>query len=175
VGIAGSSQFDGTTHGLSASGVDIWGTADSFRFTYQTLTGDGSITARVTSLDGPHAWTKAGVMIRASLDPSAPHGFMFVSRDHGLAFQRRVAFGSLTTHTGVGPGVAPQWVQLTRAGTTVNAAVSADGVNWTHVGSDAIDVGAGPVLVGLALTSHNDGALATATYEGVTITAPRGP
>src|SRR6185369_713818 len=33
------------------SGADIWTTTDAFRFTYQVLTGDGSITARVTQLD----------------------------------------------------------------------------------------------------------------------------
>ena len=94
---------------------------------------------------------------------------MFVSRDNGLAFQRRTAFGAATTHTGASGGVAPQWVRLTRAGATLAAAVSADGAHWIEVGSDVIDVGAGPVLVGLALTSHDNGALATATFENVTI------
>ena len=33
------------------SGADIWTTTDAFRFTYQVLKGNGSITARVTGLD----------------------------------------------------------------------------------------------------------------------------
>lgn len=35
---------------MSAAGADIWGTADQFRFAYQRLSGDGSITARVNRL-----------------------------------------------------------------------------------------------------------------------------
>jgi len=35
---------------MSASGVDIWGTADEFRFAYKSLNGNGSIIARVDSI-----------------------------------------------------------------------------------------------------------------------------
>ena len=34
---------------VSGSGVDIWDTADSFRFVYQPLVSDGQITTRVNS------------------------------------------------------------------------------------------------------------------------------
>ena len=41
------------------------------QFNYQTLTGDGTIVARVVSLDNTDAWAKAGVMIRESLNADA--------------------------------------------------------------------------------------------------------
>ena len=37
-----------TIIGVSGNGADIWNAADEFRFTYQQLAGDGSITARPT-------------------------------------------------------------------------------------------------------------------------------
>ena len=35
------------------------------------MSGDGTIVARVAALTGTDAWTKAGVMIRATTDPRA--------------------------------------------------------------------------------------------------------
>lgn len=169
VGVAGSSQFDGVTHTLSASGSDIWDTSDAFRFTYQTLPGNGSIVARIASMAGPNEWTKAGVMIRASLSPGAAHGYMLLSRDFGLAFQRRTSEGGATTHTGVNAATPPQWVRLTRNGQVVTAATAADGVTWTEAGSETLAIGTGPVLVGLAVTSHDNGVAATATFDNVTV------
>jgi hypothetical protein len=57
-------------------------------------------------------------------------------------------------------------VKLERLGNTFNAYSSADGVNWTLVGSDSIVMGPN-VYVGLAVTSHTTAATATATFEGV--------
>ena len=61
------------------AGADVWGTADAFHYAYRALDGDGSIVARVTSIEAVHAWTKAGVMIRNSLSPSAAQAFMLVA------------------------------------------------------------------------------------------------
>ena len=47
---AGFIDNGGGSFTMSASGADIWGTADQFRFAYKSLNGDGSITARVESI-----------------------------------------------------------------------------------------------------------------------------
>ena len=61
------------TYTLTASGADIWGTADQFHFAYKTLTGAGSIVARVQSVQNTNGWAKAGVMIRETLDAGSKH------------------------------------------------------------------------------------------------------
>jgi M6 family metalloprotease-like protein len=164
-GVAGSTIVDGDTYTLRASGADIWGTSDAFQFVHQPLAGDGSITARVAGLEGLDAWTKAGVMIRTSLDPSSSHAFAFVSLNEGLAFQRRLTEGGITTHTGGGAMTAPQWVRLTRTGDTIVAFSSADGTTWVEIGRDVFPAMPRDVLAGLALTSHDDTMLATATFD----------
>ncbi|MCX5643838.1 MAG: discoidin domain-containing protein, partial [Phycisphaerae bacterium] len=58
---------------VTSTGTDIWGNADQFRFIYKSLSGNGSITARVDSLTRSDAWSKAGVMIRESLDAGSKH------------------------------------------------------------------------------------------------------
>src|SRR6185503_297907 len=68
VGIAGVAQYsDATGFTVTASGADVWGTADAFHFVYQPWTGDGSIVTRVASVTNANAWSKAGVMFRESL------------------------------------------------------------------------------------------------------------
>jgi regulation of enolase protein 1 (concanavalin A-like superfamily) len=168
VGVPGSTAVSGGTFTVRGAGNDVWGTRDEFHYAYTTLDGDGSITARVASLSGSEAWTKAGVMIRHTLDAGSPQAFMLMSVGKGLAFQRRTVVGGTSTHTSGGAGTAPRWVRLTRTGQTITAAVSANGTTWTTVGEDGLSM-TGPVHVGLAVGSHTRTALATATFDNVRV------
>ena len=78
VGVAGSNTL-GDVITLSASGADIYGTADAGRFVYQPLAVDGSMVARVTNLQPVNTWSKAGVMMRASTNAGSANCFMHVS------------------------------------------------------------------------------------------------
>ena len=168
VGAAGSSSFANGTFTVEGSGADIWNSADGFQFAYRTMTGDGTIVARVDSVESVNAWTKAGVMIRASLTPGSRHAMMIVSAAKGLAFQRRVTDGAASVHTPGSASTAPAWVRLQRAGSTITASASTDGINWTVVGTETIAM-PNVVFVGLPVTSHTDGVLATATFSNVTV------
>jgi regulation of enolase protein 1 (concanavalin A-like superfamily) len=169
VGAAGSVSSAGGTFTVRGAGADVWGSVDAFHFGWQTLVADGEIVARVASVSGSDAWTKAGVMIRQSLDAGAAHAFMLVSTGKGLAFQRRTVTGGTSTHTSGGAGTAPRWVKLTRQGDVITASVSSNGTSWTVVRQEALSI-SGAVHVGLAVTSHVYGKLATATFDNVTVT-----
>ncbi len=170
VGLAGDSVYLNDTFTVRGSGADIWANADAFHYTYRTLTGNGQIIARVASLQNTNSWAKAGVMIRASLSANSSHAFMAITPGNGTAFQRRLTSGAATLHTS-GPKVtAPYWVKLKRDGDIFTAHASKDGVSWTLVGSEAIDM-ADSVLVGLAVSSTNNAALCTATMDGVSVAA----
>ena len=174
---AGGASLNAGTWSVTASGADVWGTSDQFHFVYQSLTGDGTIVARVATVQNVDQWTKAGVMLRESLTPGSTHAFMLVTPDDstkGLAFQRRPATSGLSAHTAGGDGALPVWVRLTRSNDTISAYRSADGVNWTLVGSDTIAM-ATTIYAGLAVSSHNAGALATATFDSVSVTAAGSP
>jgi endonuclease/exonuclease/phosphatase family metal-dependent hydrolase len=155
---------------VTGSGADVWGTADEFRFVYKTLTGDGSIVSQVSALDDVTDWTKAGVMMRETLSAGSRHAFMFVSVDRGLAFQRRVSTGGSSTHTAGGTGQPAYFVKLTRSGSTFTAYKSLDGESWTKITSQSITM-ASTIYVGMAVTSHVDGALANAIFEKTAVTA----
>jgi len=169
VGKAGSTTYDwpSTTYTIKGAGADIWNTADAFQYAYTTLAGDGTITARVTSVSNTAAWVKAGVMIRETLDPGSAQALMLVSYSKGLAFQRREATGASSVNTAGASVVAPYWVRLVRAGNAFSAYSSPDGATWTLVGTDTIPM-ASTVYVGLAVSSHVAGTLATAMFDNVT-------
>jgi regulation of enolase protein 1 (concanavalin A-like superfamily) len=169
VGAPGSASESGGMFTVEGAGGDIWHTADAFHYAYRRLTGDAAIVARVTSVEFIHAWTKAGVMIRETLDPSSPHAMMIVSAGKGFAFQRRTSPGNVSVHTSGGAGAAPQWIQLQRTGPIVVASISSDGVTWTEVGRDTFAIGA-DIHVGLAVSSHVAGVTATATFDRISVT-----
>ena len=166
--IAGSASFDQGQFTITAAGTDIWGQTDQFTFVYQQVTGDVDVIARVDSVTAAHAWSKAGVMIRASLAADSAHGFALVSAGKGVAFQRRQQDGGLSTNT-YGPILAPpRWVRLVRLGTNLTAYTSADGSAWSVIDSSVIALGA-PAYVGLAVTSHNEVAATTALASQVSV------
>ena len=175
-GATGSSTFSNGVFSVTGAGADVWGTADAFQYAYRSLTGDGTIVARVTSIQNVNAWVKAGVMIRNSLSPSAAHGFMLVaaSATKGVPFQRRPADGAASVSSPGSQNTAPRWVKLVRAGSLITGYESPDGVAWTVVGSDTFTMGS-TVLVGLAVSSHVSGVNATATFDNVTITTSTPP
>jgi hypothetical protein len=140
VAATGSGYFSNGVFIVSSSGADIWGTADGFRFVYQPLTNNCDISARVTSQTATDPWAKAGVMIRDSLGASAAYGFMPITPGNGFDFQYRSTNGisSDGNISGGAINAAPNnWVRLTRTNNTFYAFISADGVNWTEVGTPA--------------------------------------
>ena len=48
---------DGTWSGVGGGG-DIWSTSDSFHLVSQNLSGDGTVSAQVTSQQNTSAWAK---------------------------------------------------------------------------------------------------------------------
>ncbi len=85
------------TFTIKAMGGDIWGTADEFRYVYKQLSGAGSLTAKVESLDGTNAWCKAGVMLRDALTPDSSHAFMAATGTNGIHLQGRMSHGASST------------------------------------------------------------------------------
>jgi ABC-type transport system involved in multi-copper enzyme maturation permease subunit len=109
---------------------------DSFYFVRQPLDGNGTITARVTSLTagpGPAGlgpWSKAGLIIKASTKPGSAYAAVMVTAGHGVRMQ-----DDYTADIGGPPAAAsPQWLRLTRSGDTITGYSSADGVRWSIVG-----------------------------------------
>ncbi len=160
---------------IQAAGADIWGTADEFRYVYQTLTGDGSIIARVADMGtGSNSWAKAGIMIRQTVDANSPFTIMALTGGdgNGGAFQWRTTAGA-SAEAGPNPDpaiAAPCFVKLERIGDTFTGSFSVDANEWTPLGDpvtiEMADANT-PVLIGLAATSHASGELRTFVFDSV--------
>jgi hypothetical protein len=168
---AGGQSLSGSTWTIQGGGNDIYGTTDSFHFVDQTLSADGSISARVASQSPSSVWAKAGLMMRATTDPGSPYYAVFVTPGNGIVVQWRSSQGAATNQVAT-TGSTPVYLQVTRSGTTFSAATSSDGVNWTPVAGAAVSLtnSSGALLRGFAVTSHSNGKLGTAVFDNVATT-----
>ena len=161
---------------MSAEGADIYGATDEFRFVYKQLTGDGTIIARVDSIQNANVWSKAGVMIRNTLDSDSAHAMTILAANGTASFQRRITKGDTAESTNTPEIGNPCWVRITRKGYKMIARYSKDGENWISLGcdpnvsSEETIVMNNKVYVGLAVTSHAANILAAATFSSVTTT-----
>jgi hypothetical protein len=165
------------TYTITAAGADIWDQADEFHYAYRTLSGSGSIIAKIESLDNTDPWAKAGVMIRETLEPGSKHAFACITTENGVASQGRTIVNSDSFSTAQAGITAPCWVKIERGITGVFTAFhSVDGTNWVRVEGavgQTIQMGTN-VYIGLALTSHNPDATGTAVFSNVQTTGTVG-
>ena len=168
VGNYGSASYSSGTFTVQGSGADIYYTSDAFHYAYQSFSGDGTIVARVASVQNTNSWAKAGVMIRESLDAGAKYAYVMLTPSNGTDFQYRTTTGGYASMASTVTATAPYWVKLVRAGSTFTAYASSDGSTWTQIGSTTISM-ASSAYIGLAVTAHNNSSLNTSTFDNVSM------
>lgn len=169
---AGSASYSSGTFTVLGSGADIWNTADAFQFVSQTVSGNCTIIAKVNSVSNTNSWAKACVMIRDSSNASAANAAMAIAAGGDCAFITRTPDGASSTDSVAVLG-APGWVKLVRSGTSFTGYYSSDGSTWTQIGS-SVTISGMPTsaVVGLGVTSHDDGVLCTGVFSNVSVTTP---
>jgi len=159
---------------------------DSFYFVHQPLAGNGSITARLTSLTGllPTAsggrvragpgpqsgmhhglepWAKAGIILKESTRQGSAYAAMMVTGRHGVRMQYDYTQDAAGL-PGAVTAASPRWLRLTRTGDTVTGYDSADGRHWTLVGTATLPGLSSTVQAGLFATSPS---YSVTTAQGV--------
>ena len=175
---AGSQSLSATgVWTVQGAGSDIWGTSDQFHYAWQALPGDGTVSAHVTSQTNTSAWAKAGVMLRLSSDPAAPFYALYVTPSNGVVVQYRATAGGNASQAASIAGATPVYLRVGRSGTTFTAYTSPDGTTWTAIAGSTVTLSSlsGSLLAGLAVTSHNGGALSSVTFDTVSITSTSTP
>jgi hypothetical protein len=124
--------------------------------------------ARLQSLQGgdPHL-AAAGVMIRESLDGGSAQVSLSVNGSTNVVFSRRLATNDvsiLNSHRGTNY----LWLRLMRMKNTFVAHYSTNGLNWQYMWFTTGNM-SNQVQVGLAVTAHYHGELATAVFDNVSI------
>jgi hypothetical protein len=170
VGVSGEADFLNGNFNLLASGGDIWDTADAFHFASRVLAGDGSIVARVVSVQYTDPWAKAGVMLRENDSPGAKYVFLALTGQGGSVLQSRAAADGASASADGPEAKLPRWLKLLRTGNVFNGYVSTDGTNWLAAGgvTNALNKS---LSAGLALTAHNNSVLNSTLFDHVTVFA----
>ena len=147
---------------------------DSFSFVRQPLTGNGTITARVTALTGEHAnlsagpaqvgngnmvrglvaWAKAGIIIKQRTHQGSAYAAMMVTGSNGVRMQYNYT-GDIAGMPGSASAAHPRWLRLTRSDDTITGYESADGTHWIQVGTVQLAGLPSTVQVGMFATSPN--------------------
>lgn len=179
VGVAGTAAYSAVadqSFSLSGAGSNIGGTSDSFSYTFVTVSGDATITARLIggTFSGAGSSGKMGILFRESLDPAAATQSLTLG-DVGFRLAR---FGtrasSCASMTFIGGNAysaiseGPIWYRLQRLGDTFTAYQSDDGVTWYSVGRTTAAMSP-TCLVGLAVASNSATAI-SAVFDHVSVT-----
>ncbi len=164
---AGKMTYDDVndTYTIYGAGQEIWVAPDQLHFAYHTLHGDGSIVARIDSVQHIHDWTTAGVMIRDTTAADSANAAVLVTPQNRVRLQYRSEAGmNLGEINSDRDAISlPTWIKLIREGNTFKAQHSEDGKKW----NDLEDTSSGieiemddPVHVGLAVRSCSGPAIA---------------
>jgi hypothetical protein len=177
VGAPGTASYGNGVFSVSGAGTQIFGSADSFHFVYQQLSGNGTLVARLTSAQGiagggaPYVGPYLGVMIRESLNANSTHALtVFRPNYHIQTIWRASTGGSTSSQDSSISNPMPYWLKIVRSGTTFSSYASPDGVTWTQVGSNHTITMATNAYIGLAVSSSSNTTIETATFDNVSIT-----
>ncbi len=143
---------------IGASGTGVEGTSDSFRFAYKQMTGDGTITVRVDTLQNTSDWAVSGVMVRNTLDSGSVFAMCGVRATGQVFLRHREAANADIAGTAEEPPfpatiVLPHWVRLTRQGSSFTAQHSSDALTWEPIGTPVTVAMNQQVYIGLAVSA----------------------
>ncbi len=205
--IAGTTDYNAATGTfyMDGGGADVYSPNDQEQLAYQTLNGDGSITARVRFQSVSSPWAKAGVIIRQSTTSGAPFVDTLVTPDvnsatpdingvncttNGCDSQLpptnlyTTGYGQRMQYTGPGSKTPPSGTAPLTAPNKWVRLVRSGNTFTSYQSPDGVNwtqIGiatvtmSGPVDIGLFDTSHNIGQYSSVAIDNVTITTSTGP
>ena len=167
--LSGSTSYNAGTASQSGSGA-LGSTSDKLNFSYQMLSGDGEIIAKISALQDTGTLSGVGVMIRETLATNSKHVFMGMSGANTYRTASRTTTGGIATSATSGTGTVPNtWIKLVRVGNVVTTSKSADGVIWVSVGSTTV-IMATNCYIGLAVSSGSDTTLNASQFSNLSVT-----
>ncbi len=173
----GDQSLAGGRWTVKGAGVDLIGYTDQLHLAWRSLGTAGTISATVTSLTAPTGGARAGPMIRQSAsDPGSIFYAAVVVPGGTLAIIDRPHQGLLVQQVMTTPLSLPASIQIARTGDTYCTYTSAGGGGWTYLPGSCTTLDPSSTSVaGLAVTSGAPAALATATFDAVSMSATPPP
>ena len=165
--LKGGQKIEKSEWTFYGGGNDIWSTNDQFRFAYQKLNDDFSISIKVDSLKNTHQYAKAGLMIRKSLNKNSAHGIINIFPSGNTEFGYRNKNGESMKATS-GPRI--NWenakLKIKKLGSKAKFFVFNDD-SWTEIGELDISKWGKSFYLGIATLSHDNNQLTKAQYSEI--------
>jgi uncharacterized protein YjdB len=120
---------------LQSAGSGIEGTTDSFQFVHQPTAGDFTLVARVAGSQSADAASKVGLMVRDSFQGNERMLFLGWDSSGSIVRIHRATAGSAAVSTSGPAHAKPYWLKLVRSANSFRSFVSADGLQWSEVGT----------------------------------------
>jgi len=157
---------------VTGGGSDIWGTNDHGHFLFRDVSGDFDARVQVQDLRGANAIAKALLMVREGLDAGSrtlhisvnplPPGRNLI--EAGMRTNANGLTGPWSPNNTYSPADIPNaHLRITRIGDVFTAYRSSNGVDWIQFNQVTVTYPPS-VLVGLAVTAHDNAQSATATF-----------
>lgn len=164
----GATQYSAGNFTITGSGITTQ-TRDAATIGWQTLIGNGSITAKIKTIGTEGALPLIGITIRKTLAPNSPQVFLGVSSDANYRWSDRRNTGESAVLKSY-ENFVPQscWVRLVRTATIISAFQSADGVNWQKIGYTMVRYPSN-CYIGLSVSSGSESITNTSTFSNVSI------
>ena len=175
----GSVAYDpaANSYRVTASGENVWGTADAFFFVWKKMSGDVSISADISfATQTGEEHKKAMLMIRQSLDADSAYADVAAHVAGLTSLQSRESKGAATHEVQANVSAIPKHLELTRRGDYFYLSLAGEG-EPLHFAGPAMKVAIeGPFYIGIGVSAHNKDNVETATFSNVTVTplAPAG-
>jgi TolB protein len=172
--IKGSAEFSNGQYRITGSGANMWAKQDQFQYVWREMTGNFAVTAMLGFLGQGAEHRKAGIMVRQSLDTDAAYADVVIHGNGMPALQWRSKQGE-DTNTFDLPfdGPATFNVKLVRTGVKIYMYMAKDGAEPKEIANTEVSF-RNPVLVGLAVCSHEASASDTVIFSNVSVEA-QGP
>lgn len=176
------------TFGAAGALASAANTNDTMQYTYQAITANFTVIARITALEVPPASNtgnvRAGLMLRNSLSASSRFFGILVRGVPRVQWEQRLADSGSANSSSLSnltmpSAAAPLWLKLKRTGQLISVTYSLDGINWlpspektqdfsTAPGATALD---SKVYIGIVSVSGTTTAATASVFDNVSITA----
>jgi hypothetical protein len=167
-GIAGNIAIAAANTGydVTGSGADVATSPDQLQFAQHAHTGDFDVKVRLAAFNAADPFAKAGLMVRQTLGADSRDVYIMATPgSQGFRFGFRKVTGAQTSIGRGGSVSYPNtWVRLRRSGSTFTGYYSSDGITWHQLGTVNLLMPT-TLYFGLAVTSHSNGATATAQFR----------
>jgi|SRR5215831_206011 len=167
----GAAEFSASEgqYRITGSGANMWAKQDQFQYVWREMSGNFAVTATMRFLGEGAEHRKAGIVLRQTLDTDSTYADLVIHGNGMPALQWRSNQGE-DTNTFDFPFTSPGTfkLKLVRNGVRIYVSFAKDGAELKEMAHTEVTF-RGPILVGLAVCSHQADASDTAVFSDVSV------